>query len=140
MDARFEVIDAFVDGERVDPAALKDALAEPAGRDYLVDVWLLRDSVHAGMADEAATPPLAGRTASRGSRTWIAAAAVAAMCLTGGYFIGSKFPSLRGSRPAAPTTVATEPRAPATSFPVPAPTRVIRLELGSSWQENSGGN
>ena len=33
MDDRFEVIDAFVDGERVDAAALKRALAEADGRE-----------------------------------------------------------------------------------------------------------
>jgi len=34
MSANLEVIDAFVDGERVDPAVLKDALSEVAGRDF----------------------------------------------------------------------------------------------------------
>jgi hypothetical protein len=36
MDARLEVIDAFVDGERVDPHELERALSERAGRDYMI--------------------------------------------------------------------------------------------------------
>jgi len=35
MDERFEVLDAFVDGELVDPSDVKRALSQPEGRDYL---------------------------------------------------------------------------------------------------------
>ena len=39
-----EVIDAFVDGERVDATRFKAALADAEGRDYLVDAWMLREA------------------------------------------------------------------------------------------------
>ena len=39
---RLEVIAAFADGERVDTRALRDALADEAGRDYLIDLVALR--------------------------------------------------------------------------------------------------
>ena len=41
MDASHEILDAFIDGETVDPATLKQVLSDPAGRDYLIDAWLL---------------------------------------------------------------------------------------------------
>ena len=56
MDERFEVLDAFVDGELVDPGDVKRALSEPEGRDYLLDAWLLRGVVQEEMATDIATP------------------------------------------------------------------------------------
>ena len=89
MTEQFHILDAFVDGEAVDPSALRQALADEAGRDYLIDAWLLRDLVQEEIADdEVATP---ARTAARTAmprRQWLAAAAVALVCLTGGYFAG----------------------------------------------------
>ena len=37
-----DVIEAFIDGEYVDPSLLKQALSEEAGRDLLVDLLVLR--------------------------------------------------------------------------------------------------
>jgi len=64
-----EVIDAFIDGERVDADALKTALADANGRDYLIDAWLLREAVRADPVGEhnAAAPPVAGRA---GRASW----------------------------------------------------------------------
>ena len=42
---RFEVIAAFADGERVDTRALRAALADEAGRDYLIDLVAMREIV-----------------------------------------------------------------------------------------------
>src|SRR5262245_65328547 len=42
MSDRFENIDALVDGEPVDRTAIEEALSDRAGRDYLVDAWVLR--------------------------------------------------------------------------------------------------
>ena len=58
-DVPLEVIDAFMDGERVDADALKAALADSSGRDYLVDAWLLREAVQAEPVSEhkSAPPP-----------------------------------------------------------------------------------
>ena len=151
MDGRFEIIDAFVDGERVDPAALKLALAESDGRDYLVDAWLIRETVQEEMAAEAVAPaPPVSAPAPR-RVPWLIAVAAAVVCLVGGYLMGARVrPEALPS--GAPTTItATAPAsAPSggevtsrpevvTSFPVPQPTRIIRLEMGANWKESSGG-
>ena len=86
MNRRFEIIDAFVDGETVDPVALKQALSEPEGRDHLVDAWLLRDLVQEEMASDAAAPT--PRAVAPARRAWLLAAMVAGVCLIGGYAIG----------------------------------------------------
>lgn len=139
MDARLEIIDAFVDGERVDAAAFKRALAEEAGRDYLVDAWLIREGVQDEMASEASV--LAKPERSRAPRSWVFAAAVAA-CLVGGYVVGYRI----GGEPPAPPAAAGEAPLPAgvrpaaTSFPVPAPTRVIQVEFGVEPTTGRGGD
>ena len=136
MDGRFDIIDAFVDGEPVDPAALKHALAEADGRDYLVDAWLLRNVVQDEMAQETSAPR-AVRPAAR--RPWLIAAAVAGVCLVGGYVAGTRFPGPAGSPPPAAVAPQNEVAAPpAASFPVPTPTRVIRLELEPASDSGAG--
>lgn len=135
-----EVIDAFIDGERVDPEALKTALAEPAGRDYLVDVWLLREAVQAEPLREAVAPIAPIASQPRRASWWLVAAAFAS-ALVGGYAAGQ---NVGRETPATDTpnpTVATSPVAsPSNSpFPVPAPTRVIQLEFRST-SAASGGN
>lgn len=83
MNDGFLVIDAFLDGERVDPRDLKAALALPAGRDYLVDVAAMRDAMgtvnaaHAVTVSSSARPPM-----------WpmLAAAAVACLVIGAGAF------------------------------------------------------
>ena len=94
VETSLQVIDAFIDGERVDPNALKAALAESAGRDYFVDVWLMREAVHGeGAAD--ATPPVAPAAVlpRRQPRRWMMPAAAAiAGALIGGYAAGYRTP------------------------------------------------
>jgi hypothetical protein len=137
MNGRFEIIDAFVDGETVDPVALKQALSEPEGRDHLVDAWLLRDLVQEEMATDAAAPP--PRAAAPARRAWRLAAMVAGVCLIGGYAIGARFPAILGTPPAAPSEAAIGPVASSPSSTVPVPTRVIRLEFDPAVPEGSGG-
>jgi hypothetical protein len=48
VSSELEIIDAFIDGQRVDGAAIKRALADPEGRAYLVDAWLLREGDSGG--------------------------------------------------------------------------------------------
>jgi hypothetical protein len=145
---RFEIIDAFVDGELVDPGALKQALSEEAGRDHLVDAWLLRDAVQDELAADAPMPM--PRPAARPRRPWALAAAVACVSLISGYFVGVNLPNaFQTPADTGATTTAGERQksgvkpadinVPATSFPVPAPTRVIRLELDGNWREAGGG-
>jgi hypothetical protein len=47
MTEPYEVVAAFADGERVNADELKHALADAAGRDYLVDLLALRGIVQA---------------------------------------------------------------------------------------------
>ena len=45
MDSDHDVIDAFIDGERVDTGGLRRALTDTAGLDYFLDTWMLREAV-----------------------------------------------------------------------------------------------
>jgi len=135
-----EIIDAFIDGERVDADALKAALADSSGRDYLVDAWLLREAVQADPEREnlSAAPPVA--SSPRRASWWLVAAAFAT-ALVGGYTAGQNFGrtapvtgSVGPTVTASPTTVPSD-----SAFPVPVPTRVIQLEFRST-DASSGGD
>lgn len=136
MDAHLEVIDAFVDGERVDPAALKNALADPAGRDYFVDVWAIREAVVQDPASRVAGPPATFTASKRTAPLWTIAAALVAG-VVGGY--------VAAYRPAAPASPATPPAITSVAeapdravVPVPAATRVIQLEFQADPRRNGG--
>ena len=63
-----DVIEAFADGEAVEPDRLKAALANEAARDHLVDVLLLRGLVGAGLSQKPASLTPALR--APGARWW----------------------------------------------------------------------
>jgi hypothetical protein len=135
MEQSYEILDAFVDGESVDPAALKRALSDAEGRDYLVDAWLLRGLVQDEIASESAAP----RPRGGGSvRSWLIAATVAGVCLVGGYVAGARFAGVLVPRSTQAPVESVSPT-PASSPAVPAATRVIRLELDPNWKETVGG-
>jgi hypothetical protein len=139
MAEPFEVLDALVDGELVDPEALDRALAEPEGRRYLIDAWLLREAVQEESAVEVAAPPAAVVAPLRW-QSLVVAAGIACVCLVGGYLVGVNLAQVgqRGaSHPPPPIVTPAAPARPS-SFPVPAPTRVIRLELDANWKDSSG--
>lgn len=143
MDPRFEIIDALIDGERVDATALKRALSEDEGRDYLVDAWLLREGVQDETALDATIPAPVSRM--RSSRSWLAAAAIVTVSLISGYAIGYRMAGTTEStatntRPVAPVPAVIETTPAPGSFPAPAPTRVIRLDFGTRATSDSGGN
>src|SRR5437762_3002359 len=89
----YEVIGAFVDGERVNADALRAALSTDDGRQYLIDVAALREMTIAesgqGPAAGAAAPKVASLLTPSGSR-WMAPLAVAAAVVValGGYAVG----------------------------------------------------
>jgi len=120
----FEVIAAFVDGERVDAVALKAALAQPEGREYLADVVALREVIaHDGTA--------AGATIARPGRRWIVAAAASVMLsLAGGVALGHRWASTDAG-----VTGATAGTA---DVAAPAPTRVIEVAPGASYISQGG--
>jgi hypothetical protein len=66
MTDNLDVIAAFADGEHVEADALKAALANEAGRDYLVDVLALR-----GLVSEApAARAVAAEPSARSRLCW----------------------------------------------------------------------
>ena len=140
-DVPLEVIDAFVDGERVDVDALKTALSDAAGRDYLVDVWLMREAVQSEPSKEAivVAPPVTAQP-RRMSPLWMAAAVATA--LIGGYAAGQTIGRNTVREVASPATspvaVSPAPRANEGAFPMPMPTRVIQLEFHSTSAANGG--
>jgi hypothetical protein len=114
MHTNSEVISAFLDDEPFEPQALAEALADPAGRELLIDIVLLR---HVAQSEESAgvvTPT----PAPRSSRPlyWVAAAA-AVVALLGGYQLGHRQAMDDSPRP-------------------PAATRVVQSE--PVWQELGG--
>jgi len=107
MTDTYEVIAGFADGERVDADALKQALGDPAGRDYLIDLLALGDVVQASEPRGFAV-----RRARSTRRRWLAAAAVL-FVIAGGLFLTSR----SVDRP-------------------PTPDRIVKLERGLDWLGN----
>jgi hypothetical protein len=126
------VVGALADGERVDPAALKVALADPAARDYLVDLIALRHAVGA----MSATAPAGGqrRHFLRTRAGWLTTAAAVVMSLTAGYFAGQRATAQTVSAPMIETAVDLGSTAVA-----PKPTHVVPLRPGVNWTEKAGG-
>ncbi|HEX5068595.1 MAG TPA: hypothetical protein VFV78_00160, partial [Vicinamibacterales bacterium] len=85
-DARFEVVSAFADGERVDAEALRDALADAAGRDFFIDLVAMREVVAGGVMTASAGGPTPSSPAT--GRWLIGAAAAIVVVGLGGYAIG----------------------------------------------------
>src|SRR4029453_11176039 len=128
MDA-YEVIGAFVDRERVDPEALKAALATDDGRQYLLDLVSLREMI----ADEVPQSGLVRRDQS--AARWLSMAAAIVVTLGAGYVMGQR----HGAEVAVvtmPSPVVIELVRPISA---PSPTKVIRLEPGVNWK-NAGGD
>ena len=118
----FEVIDAFFDGERVDSAALKAALASGAGRDYLVDVMALREITTEQLPQLSSSVNGGARPRSR----WFGVAAAVLASLAGGYVAG---------RHAGTPASSASPGTASSATTAPAPTSVIRFEQGVDWHE-----
>ena len=127
-----DVIAAFADGERVSPASLKTALADEAGREYLVELLALRDLVHS--ADPLIEVNVAPR---RRWPVWSGIAAAIAVSIIGGYAAGRV--SAPAPRVAPATFSAVDPVQRLGPAPAPQPTRVIHLEPGVDWKETVGG-
>jgi hypothetical protein len=135
MTNSHEIIAAFVDHERVDAAQLAQALAEPEGRQYLIDLLALREIVEE-------QTPVAAREIERPTLAlrwpWlsIAAAVLVIATLASGYAAGLRQGVLH---PSGGDVQAGAPRTSA-PMPAPAPTQVIRLQNGVDWQEQIGGH
>jgi hypothetical protein len=99
MNPNHEVISDFLDGEAFEPHALGEALADPAGRDLLIDFVVLRYAAQAD--DPVVARPLARRTPNR----LLLAAAAALVALVGGYQLGHKQAGPDSTRPPDATRV-----------------------------------
>jgi hypothetical protein len=123
---------AFLDGEPVDGAALKSALETAEGRDYLVDLLVLRQSV-VHMAPIAVVRPTP--RPERSIRHWAVAAALLLLASAGSYAIGARAASVapvEGARSSIEAVIDLPPSA------APKPTEVIRLEPGVNWHSSGG--
>jgi hypothetical protein len=134
MEAQFEALAAWVDGEPVARTDVAIALETREGRDYVLDLMALRRMV------DATTPALAAKVTPRAARPWprlAAAAAAIVLCAAGGFAAGRLATPIQIASPDGPDAMASPLSTPA-SITAPAPTRVIRLGEGTSWRENGG--
>ena len=99
------VISAFLDDESFDPAALVEALSDPAGRALLIELLALRHIVQPDDAGVAVSPASAARRFS--VRPLLAAAAML-VTLAGGYLMGERRGVVEPSGPPAPTRIVQE--------------------------------
>lgn len=125
----YAVVEAFLDGEAVDPRRLRHALDEPGVRDHLVDLLVLREGVRT------MTPASWTSThGTDGSRLrWLAAAAAVLVALSAGYYTGQR--TVAASESLGGEAVVAVESAPAP----PPPTQVIRLEPGVNWTDGPAG-
>jgi hypothetical protein len=121
-----DTVAAFIDGERIDPLALKRALATDEGRDYLVELVAMRELVGSSTAPTDAI--IATPTRSSSWRGLAAAAVVALTVGIAGYAVGN----VRAER-----KIAAE-REEANRAPMP--TREIPPNSNTTWTETSGGH
>jgi hypothetical protein len=126
----YEIVEALLDGESVNPQALRVALADPAVRDHFVDLLVLREAVGAMVMPKYS----AGlRQTSRPSRLSVFATAAAVLVsLALGYLAGH-----RVEIPAAAQTIEAVVHVQDTPA-APAPTQIITLRPGINWTEKSG--
>jgi hypothetical protein len=145
MTDEHDVIAAFVDNEPVGAPDLRCALEQPAGRDYLIDLLVLRglvgDAHGAGVLQPAGRTMGATRAAGDARSTrqgmWLtAAAAVVAIAVAAGFAAGR----LTVGGAAGDSRVASNVESPGPTTMAPAPTHVIRMEDGVVWNERAGGN
>jgi anti-sigma factor RsiW len=139
-----DVIEAFVDNEPVGAGELAAALAAPDGRQYLIDLLVLRGLVSDGLPDALKPGGAIGRSqpaAARRSKSmfWlpVAAAALVTVGLGAGFIAGR---ALDRQAPSTPPVVTQTPAVETGTAVAPAPTHVIRMEKGVDWNERSGGN
>src|SRR6185503_9763215 len=134
MTDRFDIVAAFADGESVAAADLSTALAHEDARAYLIDVLALR-----GLATGAApvTRASSGSSISVARRGWSALSLVAAAALViVGVAIGRNTSQAALPAPQDGAATVNHTAGPA----APAPTHVIRIENGVTWNERAGGN
>ncbi len=125
------IVAALADGEPVDAAALRLALADPAVREYLIEIVGLRQSVKTHT--DLLPVHWRERRPVRSRVAWITAAAAVVISLTAGYLAGQRTVQAAPA-PNVETVVDFTGRAAA-----PKPTRVVTLRPGVNWTEKVEG-
>jgi hypothetical protein len=121
------IVEAFADGEPVARAALSAALSDPAAREHLLDVLILRDAIGT------MTPPR-WQHVRRSRAPWLAAAAAVLLSVVGGYYAGQRAISADPAHTTIETSIDLS-----LSPAAPSPTRVVTLQPGVNWVEGQGG-
>jgi hypothetical protein len=137
MSDIYDVIQAFADGEPVDPVELEHALADPDGRAHLIDVVVLRKLVKRSSVAVPVAAAESSREPRRPLRWLAAAAAIVTIASVGGYFVGERFSMGRQVAGTATADVAPADSTTAAA-PPPAPTLVITFKPGVDWTERGG--
>ena len=114
MNSNHEVISAFLDDEPFEPQALAEALADPTGRELLIDFVLLR---HVAQSEESASVVTPTPVLRPKRPLYLVAAAAVVVALLAGYQLGQRQSTGDSPRP-------------------PAATRVVQSE--PVWQELGG--
>ena len=122
-DTHCDTIAAFIDGERIDPQLLTEALATSDGRDYLVELVAMRELV----AAPAMTAPPATAATPRRHWSWLAAAAALLVVGIGSYSLGHYTVEKRIATERENTEIA------------PTATREVPPDASTTWIETTGG-
>ena len=129
------VLAALADGERVEPSDLRSALADPAAREYLVDLIALRHAV--GSMPSVPLTVFQERQRLRTRTRWLTAVAAVFISLTTGYFAGQR--TAAETLSPAPM-IETVIDLGSSALIAPRPTQVVSLRPGVNWTETTGGH
>lgn len=130
------VVDALIDGERVEVQALRDALARADVRDYFVDALMLRQLAQDMEPIRLAMPaPAEPREEANRPIRWITAAVVIIATAAGSYIYG-RHERMPVVSPMSVEIVMEDMPPPA----APAPTHVIQLQPSVNWTRINGGD
>ena len=127
------VVEAFLDGEVVDPSLLRDALADQAARDHFIDLLVIRQALNRIDSKTIASAHRPQGADGRGRRL-AAVAAAAIVSVSVGYFAGQRVMA-SATPPATVEAIVVGDGVPA----APKPTRSITLKPGLNWSDSSGG-
>jgi len=102
MSDRYAVLSAFLDDEPFDPGELIESLAEPAGRDLLIDLIALR---HLARTERKEAIALMERDTWRPALRALLGVAAVLVALVGGYVAGQRHGEAASSAPPPATRV-----------------------------------
>ena len=156
MADRLDIVAAFADGETISAVDLSLALAHEDARAYRIDILALRGLVSGAKPQVSNAPGASAHARLRMTPLRaFAAAALVILCVATGFMVGRRTTgwatgpagggtdtadSAGSAITAGGTTSANTQQTNQTSAVAPAPTHVIRIENGVTWNERTGGN